>query len=122
MVIAALLLLPASATTAAAAIRFCSTAQLGEVAQAPTELEARRQALASWRNKAARAGRAFTNWRLAIKKSSRCARLKDGRYTCVAFAVPCRLMQVPPRKSRPKGLMPAPAPGKLPGTSGTREI
>lgn len=115
-------LLAATAGPVAAAVRVCTTAQLSDIAHASSELEARRAALASWRAKAARSGRAFTNWRLAAKKSSRCARLKDGRYACVAFAVPCRLQQVVPRKRSPEGMKPQLPPGRLPGKGGVRDI
>lgn len=116
------LLLAASAGIAAAAVRVCTTAQLGDMAHGASELEARRAALTSWRAKAARSGRAFTSWRLAVKKSSRCAKLKDGRHACVVFAVPCRVSQVAPRKHRPEGLKPQPPAGRLPGKSGVRDI
>lgn len=116
------LLLAATTGMAAAAVRVCTAAQLGDVAHGASELEARRAALASWRKKAARAGIAYTSWRLAIKKSSRCAKLKDGRHACVVFAAPCRVSQVAPRKRSPEGLKPRPPAGRLPGKSGVRDI
>lgn len=119
---AVVFLMATSTAPVEAAVRVCTTAQLGDIAHAANELEARRAALASWRAKAARSGRAFTSWRLAAKKSSRCARLKNGRHACVAFAIPCRVSQVPSRKRRPEGLKPQPPPGRLPGTGGARDI
>lgn len=110
--------------SAAAAVRICGQPILGRMAQAPTELAARRGAITSWRSKAARLGRAYTSWRLALHKRYKCGRLSNGNFICVAFAAPCRIVQRPPfahprRKGKP---LPAPRPGLRRPEAGERQI
>lgn len=109
---------------AAAAVRICGQPILGRMAQGPTELSARRGAITSWRSKAARLGRAYTSWRLAMHKRYKCGRLSNGNFICVAFAAPCRIVQRPPfahppRKGKPQ---PAPRPGLRKPEAGERQI
>lgn len=92
-----------STNGAMAAARVCGKPVLGELSHASSRMAARRAAIASWRRGAVRLGKPFTNWRLAADKRYRCARLKDGRYACVAFAKPCRYLHRVPRKENRRG-------------------
>lgn len=97
---------------AQAAVRVCGAPILGQMTRATTERAARRGAITSWRKKASRLGRPFTSWRLAMRKRYQCARLNDGQFVCVAFAVPCRIVQRPPSgRRRPPTVRPPPIPG-----------
>lgn len=108
-----------------AAVRTCAPPVLGDLTNARSELEARRGAIASWRRKSLRSGRAYTSWRLAVDKRAKCAPLKDGRFACVAFARPCRIQLGPndrrglPSRPRPT---PIPVPPKKPGAHAPRSI
>lgn len=103
----------AQAGPASAAVRLCGRPVLGSISQAATAEEARRVAITSWSVKAARLGREFTSWRLAIRKRYSCGRLKDGRHSCIAFASPCRIVQKPPVPGQPQvpGQRQLPMPG-----------
>lgn len=119
------ILLATGVAQANAAVRSCAPPVLGDLTNARSELEARRGAIASWRRKALRSGRAYTSWRLAVDKRAKCAPLKDGRFACVAFARPCRIQLGPndrrglPSRPRP---MPMPVPPKNPGAHAPRAI
>ncbi|MCB1527264.1 MAG: hypothetical protein KDJ45_06140 [Hyphomicrobiaceae bacterium] len=108
-----------SSVQAIAAVRVCGKPVLGELSNANSRTAARRAAISSWKRNAARLGKSFTSWRLAADKRYRCARLKDGRHACVAFAKPCRYLQrIPPRSHRRgfrQEIPPKPLPPKRPG-------
>lgn len=75
-----------------AAVLLCEAPIEGRGRQAPTELEARRAALADWQVKA---GERFV-WRLATNKGITCLAAADGGYVCKATGHPCTLRQKPP--------------------------
>lgn len=96
----------------AAAVRVCGKPVLGAISQASTERAARRAAITSWRQKAALRGRSYTSWRLAMRKRYKCARLKTGDFVCVAFALPCRILQRPPKpRGKPPNHLQSPSDG-----------
>ena len=96
----AMLCIVATGTGAAAAVRVCQqTVSSGEVI-AGTEIDARRAALSAWKSNVGKAyGGAFTAWRLAQPKASKCLKVKGG-FSCVALAQPCAIKQVAPPGSR----------------------
>ena len=98
-----------------AAARLCGTPVLSAVSEAAVLRDARRAALDDWRRKAERQGKAYTSWRLAKERRSRCARLKDGRHACVVLAVPCRIVQRVPPGLTPRRRLPSPKLKPLPG-------
>lgn len=87
------------ASPAGAAVLQCAPPVLGEVVEAPTELAARRAAIASWTRKIAHLGERYASWRLARDKRYQCAQLASGAHTCAAFAAPCTIHQKPPEKN-----------------------
>lgn len=97
---------------AEAAVRLCASPVLGVMKYAPTRIAAHRNAITSWRTRVARLGSAYMNWRLAIDKRLRCARMKNDKFVCVAFARPCRIVQRPPSHRRKL----SPEPPRQPGT------
>jgi hypothetical protein len=90
----------------AAAVRMCAPLVTSDIATAPTESAARRQALQSWTSKAKALGEAFAGWRLAHEKALRCTKAAAGNgFTCVAAGKPCSIAQnpaKPPKLPRPK--------------------
>lgn len=82
------------ATPATAAVRKCSAAVSGDVASAPTALEAKKKALAQWRVEAVKQGTGFDSWRLADGRALNCSEKASG-YECVAVGAPCIVDQSP---------------------------
>jgi hypothetical protein len=92
----ALTLQPAFAD-AQAAVRTCAAAVMGPPQSAPTELQARKQALEAW---AKAAGTVPSAWRLATDKHTACAPITGQTApatTCVVRARPCLIDQAPGR-------------------------
>ena len=85
-----------SAAPARAAVSVCADVLTGKLAVARTELEAKRAALASWREGARLVGEGYTRWEIAWKRRIDCRKLSDGRFQCQAIAQPCTIAQVPP--------------------------
>jgi hypothetical protein len=107
------------ASPATAAVRTCAAPVSGAPQSAPTELQARKQALEAW---AKAAGTVPGAWRLATDKHTACAPIAGQSAlatTCVVRARPCLIDQVPGRSwvpdLSPKPGGPAPAPSSRPG-------
>lgn len=108
---------------AVAAARLCGSPVLSTVSEAADAKAARRAAFDDWRRKAARQGKAYTSWRLAMERRARCAPLKDGRHTCVVYAVPCRIVQRVPDGVKPRPRLPLPKlKPKRPDSAAPRQI
>jgi hypothetical protein len=108
-------------TTAAAAVRTCAAAVVGAPQSAPTELQARKQALEAW---AKAAGTVPSAWRLAADKHTACAPVpgqSGAATTCVVRARPCLIDQMPGRgwvpdlSPKPGAPAPPPPPASRPG-------
>lgn len=82
--------------TAHAAVRMCYAPVSSEIVRAQSEREAKAEALAQWRAKAATLGDGFTSWRLAAQKALKCFK-EQGQFACVAFGQPCIIEQNPKR-------------------------
>ena len=82
------------ATSATAAVRKCSATVSGDIASAPTALEAKKKALSQWRVQALQAGLGFDSWRLADGRALKCSQKASG-YECVAVGAPCIIDQSP---------------------------
>jgi hypothetical protein len=94
--------------TAVAAVRSCKPGLTSEIARAETEQLGKRKALQSWTAKAAKAGPAYTNWRIADKKVLGCTKAAAPAqgFECIAYAAPCTIQQNPQsprRKYKPAG-------------------
>jgi hypothetical protein len=83
-----------------AAVRVCQKVVSSDVVSAPTELAAKKLAMAQWRAKAVKAGANFGIWRLAAQKSQKCFP-KGAGFECVAFGAPCIIQHNP--NQRPSG-------------------
>jgi len=79
----------------------CSDVLSGKLAEAATELEAKRAALQSWRDGARLVGEGYTRWEIAWKRRIDCKRVADGGFQCQAIAQPCTIQQVPPQRFEP---------------------
>ncbi len=79
---------------AGAAVRICGTEVTG-FASAPTEIEARRQALKDWKSKAAAIGENYTNWRISAHRQLTCRPGPAQEVHCFAVARPCIIDQAP---------------------------
>ena len=86
----------ALAPCAHAAVGICGEELGSKLAAAPTELEAKRSALDSWREGARLLGEGYTRWEIAWRRRIECTRLPDGRFQCQALGRPCTIQQVPP--------------------------
>ncbi len=95
-----------AAAPATAAVRKCGPTITTEIVSAPTELEAKKKALAQWRAEALKRGQGFDSWRLADGKALKCFPNTSG-YDCIALGAPCIVDQTPR------------TPPKLPGDKGT---
>ena len=98
--LAALAAVAIGSTAAGAAVRVCE-APLAKVAKAATESEARKQALAGWRDGARTKGEGYTRWELADHRQVVCTKVEAGGFQCLALARPCIIQQAPPPKSAP---------------------
>jgi hypothetical protein len=94
-------MLALSTSAASAAVRQCWPIVSSEIASAPTELDAKKKALAQWRAKAQALGPGLDSWRLAHDKSLKCFPKAPGSFECIAFGAPCVIDQTP--KSPPPG-------------------
>lgn len=97
LVLAALM---AAQAPAQAAVAICAEMLAGETIEAPVEIEARRLALQSWTERAAKIGIEFTRWQLAWNRRLSCE-LMSGGHRCVARGRPCRFSQLPPPAGTP---------------------
>lgn len=86
-------LLGASQETGAA-VRICGSEVTG-FASAPTEDEAKRQALKNWKSKAAQMGENYTNWRISAHRQLTCIPGSAQEVHCSAVARPCIIDQAP---------------------------
>ena len=82
------------------AVRVCHKMVSSDVVSAPTELEAKKLAMAQWQDKATAAGANFDVWRLAAQKALKCFP-KGAGFACVALGAPCIIQQNP--NQRPVG-------------------
>lgn len=89
--------------TATAAVRLCHPLVISDVSRAVKELDAKRDAMTSWKAKAVAGGLLHPSWRIANNKRFRCARV-SGQFECVAVGQPCTIRQkAPKRPVRPTG-------------------
>jgi len=88
---------------AEAAVRVCRPTVSGAVAEAKTELEAKRIALDSWVARAGQSGAAYASWRMANNKRLACRAGGNGVIRCQATGRPCTIAQNP-RLQQPKPL------------------
>lgn len=87
---------------ASAAVRQCMAPITSDVVPAQSEIAGKRAALESWGSKTRKKhGEAFVSWRLANKRVLSCVPGRDTStpLTCVAYASPCRIDQVPGRQA-----------------------
>lgn len=91
-------LAPPAASPGFAAVRLCEETLSSGIAAAPTEKEARKEALADWRAKALQHGEAYASWRLSAGKLLKCLPRPGDGYECVARASPCTIEQAPDRR------------------------
>ena len=80
---------------AAAAVGLCQQLAVGEPSAAPSEVDARRAALASWTRLAEAHGPGYTRWAIAWGRRIECQRTADGGHSCRASGRPCTISQVP---------------------------
>lgn len=83
-----------------AAVRTCAERVQSDVVTAPTELDAKKLALAQWRERAAKFGVGYDGWHVAAGKALKCFP-KGGGFECMAVATPCVIQQNP--NQRPVG-------------------
>ena len=76
-------------------MRNCLRNVVGQ-ATAKSEIEAKKQAMADWKQASVAAGVDNPAWRIAINKSFECEPDDDGQITCTAAGDPCTILQVPP--------------------------
>jgi len=100
---AAALLAPAS--VARAAVRICQPVVLVGPFEAPTEAEARRKVIEAWTREAAKYGKEFAGWGVAVNKELKCLPGEGGSSRCAARGEPCRIQQNPNRPV-PRGRKP----------------
>ena len=77
-----------------AAMRLCKGVVTSSAFTKADELSARRHALADWMQRSVELGITYPAWRIATRRSMRCAQRKDV-VTCVARAAPCTISQKP---------------------------
>ncbi len=120
VVLISLSVAPSIIADAHAAVRTCAKLVVGAPQSAPTELQARKQALEAW---AKAAGTVPSAWRLAADKQTACAPIGAQiapATTCVVRARPCLIDQTPGRNIIPEqnpnrpALPPLPRPGPKP--------
>lgn len=87
----------ACVAAAEAATRVCKPLVVGDIKRAPSEMDAKRAALADWVAKANAAGALHPAWRIAFNKRLRCGRV-GSQFECVALGQPCTIVQKAPRK------------------------
>ena len=80
--------------TASGAVRVCSP-QVAGFASAPTEIEAKREALKAWKSKAAASGANYANWRLSTDRKFTCKQSPALDFHCFAVARPCIIEHAP---------------------------
>ena len=90
----------AAPSASSAAVRICGAQLQSDVVSAPTEFEAKKGALAQWREKAAKLGTGYDGWHIAAEKVLKCFP-KNGAFECVAVGNPCVIQQNP--NQRPAG-------------------
>ena len=88
---------------ATAAMRQCQPGVTSEIVQGATEILGKQRALLSWTTKAFRLGVGYASWRLADKKVLGCKKSKapNNGFSCVAYAMPCTILQAPGQPSNP---------------------
>ncbi len=79
-----------------AAVSECLAEMSGKAVEHNVELEARKQALANWVEKAGKIGPGYTRWQLAYDRRIDCSKASAG-YSCHAIARPCMIKHVPPQ-------------------------
>lgn len=95
--VSAILLTAICPASASAAVRTCGARIESPIVTAPTEIEGKKQALASWRAKAAALGPGFDGWHVAAEKILKCFP-QDGQFACMAVGNPCIIQQNPNQK------------------------
>ncbi len=95
-------MLAASHAPAAAAVALCQPLLIGEPAEAATEPDARRAALADWTVRAKAIGVEYTRWQLAWNHRLSCATVPTGQVRCIASGRPCRISHAPPPTGTPR--------------------
>jgi putative component of membrane protein insertase Oxa1/YidC/SpoIIIJ protein YidD len=86
------------AGNAVAAVRLCEPAVSSGLVTAPTELEAKKNALDAWKAKAAQHGEPYASWRLAADRMLECLPHKNGGFECLATGAPCTIEHAPDRR------------------------
>lgn len=87
-----------SAPPVSAAVRLCKGEVASGLVRGESELEARKRALALWREKALAFGEEFSSWRLANGKLFTCLQHPLGGFGCLAKGAPCTIEQAPDRR------------------------
>lgn len=110
---------------AEAAVKLCRQPVIGDIVEKPSQRDALKGAIDSWRRKTEVHGPRYGNWRLARGRRNSCARLPSGLYTCVAVGQPCTIRQVPPPRGfgdrvKPPRLRPLPSLPHPPPPPGAR--
>jgi hypothetical protein len=85
-----------------AAVRVCKAPVASGLAREPSEPAAKQRAIQDWTVRAKAAGVANPAWRTADKKLLKCAPSAAGAFECVAYAAPCTVQQVAPKRG-PRG-------------------
>lgn len=103
-VLLALALAAFGPSAAEAAVRVCKAPVASGLAREPSEPAAKKRAIQDWTVRAKAAGAASPAWQTAANKLLKCAPGEGGAFECVAYAAPCTVQQVPPkRRVRRKG-------------------
>lgn len=85
---------------AQAAVRVCQPAIAVGPFEAASENEAKRRALEAWTREAAKHGRDFSGWNVAVNKELKCLPGETGTFRCAARGEPCRIQQQPNKRPR----------------------
>jgi hypothetical protein len=113
MLSGAIAVLIMSTLSANAAVRKCQPGVTSEIVQGSTELLGKQRALLSWTTKAFKFGAGYASWRLADKKVLGCKKGKTTgeAFSCIAYAVPCTILQNPTQPGQPSPAVPRRRPG-----------
>ena len=90
------LLAAGAGPSARAAVKSCLDPLEGKQVQAKVELEAKKQALADWLEKAKQNGPEYVRWELAFNRRIECSKIATGEFRCQAIGRPCSIQHVPP--------------------------
>ena len=82
-----------------AAVRVCKAHVTSKLISADSEIEAKREAIKDWTEKAKASGLGHPSWRIAGYKVLKCIP-RAGRFECVAHGAPCTIKQKAPPKRK----------------------